>query len=180
MKSKKKKKTAPQIVAIENTIYNTAVADGMPSALAKLIVAQSKLETGDYTSNFFLNYNNCFGYSCVPGGQWQSGCGTLADNGISIAAYSSIENSTHEITHWIRRRQAEGKFPADLNEITTADQYSLLLKNAGYYGASLADYTAGVLYWFNRLPPLAVAVIGTSTLIVGALVAYLFRKDLFS
>lgn len=126
------------------TIFDTAVADGMPQALAALIVAQSKHETGNYTSKFFKLYHNCFGYS-ASGSRWQLHDATPnADNKQPIAAYASIQNSVHELTAWIKRRQKEGRFPADLSIIVEPTQYVSLLKHCGYFGDTVQNYLAGV------------------------------------
>lgn len=142
-------------MSVENIQYNTAVSDGMPPLLAKFMVAQSKTETGNYTSHFFTVGNNGFGYSYDPGSPWQlDKGGPLADNGIPIAQYSSIQNSVHEVTSWIKRRQAEGVFPANLSTITTPYQYATLLKSGGYYQDSVSNYASNLLKWFNSLPAL--------------------------
>jgi uncharacterized FlgJ-related protein len=140
----------------ENTIFRQAVTGsyknpGLPPSLASLVVAQSKHETGNYTSNFFLKYNNAFGYTYIPGDPLQSGSGTMADNGQAIAAYNNIQDSTREIIDWIYRRQKEGKFPADLSAIQTPDQYATLLKSAGYYQDTLANYASGLKKYFIQI-----------------------------
>lgn len=162
-------------MTIEQIIYTTARADGMPDALADLMVAQSKLETGNYSSRFFTVGNNAFGYSYQAGDKWQlDKGGPLADNGIPIAQYASVKDSVHELTAWIKRRQGEGKFPADLSTITTADQYATLLKNAGYYGASLSSYMAGVAAFFSDIGATIKKSPGTLVAICigGAAIAY--------
>lgn len=130
----------------DQVVYKTAVSDGIPDPLAAFLVDQSRHETGNYSSHAFVDYNNAFGYSYVPGGKWQAGPGSIADNGQPLATYNSVEDSTHEITDWIKRRVNEGRFP-DLETIQTRDQYATLLKNAGYYGDSVQNYTAGLYRW---------------------------------
>jgi len=146
---------------------------GVPALLADLMVAQAKHETGNFTSRAFLQDNNAFGYSFVPGGYWQLGPGLIADNGKPVARYATIEDSTAEIVDWIYRRISEGKFPANLNDITTPDQYAQLLKGAGYYGDTLQNYLEGLRRWF---------VLNTGSdalLILGlALALYAARKQL--
>lgn len=161
----------------EETIYNTArsgspVNPGLPPALAYLLVAQSKHETGNYSSNFFKKYNNAFGYSYVPGGRYQSGSGSVADNGQPIAAYPTLENSVYEMIDWIYRRRSEGKFPQDLSQVTTPEQYAQLLKDSGYYGDSLANYLAGLKRFFLNNQ---VVVAGGGALLVLVAIALLFR-----
>jgi uncharacterized FlgJ-related protein len=152
----------------ELIIYNTAIGAGFPASFALLMIAWSKHETGDFTSKFFKQYNNLFGYSYVPGAAYQSGPGTNADNGVPIAAYSSPEMSVRENIAWVKRRQAEGKFPADLGTIKTPDQLATLLKKAGYYQDSLANYAAGLARFFMGSAGNFTIVVGGVLLIVAA------------
>jgi len=162
----------------DQLIFDTAIDDGMPQQLALFIVAQARHETGNYTSNFFKKYNNAFGYSYFPGSRWQSGAGTTADNGLPIAAYTSVDRSVHELTDWIKRRQNEGKFPADLNAILSPEYYSQLLKSSGYYGATLQTYTAGILAALQKIGKLTISATGGTLLLVLVLAA-IFRKQIF-
>lgn len=135
----------------EQTIYNVAIGAGFPDTLARILIAQAQHESANFTSNLFLRYNNAFGYSFVPGARWQLPTpGTKADNGQPIAAYASLENSAHEIVDWIKRRQVQGLFPADLNSITDPYKYAELLKKAGYYGDTLSNYAAGLKSFFKN------------------------------
>jgi hypothetical protein len=165
-------------MSIEELIYSTAVQDGMPSLLAQFIVAQSKHETGNYKHRFFTTGKNAFGYSYVKGGRWQlDKGGPLADNGVPIAQYSSVSNSVHELTDWIKRRQRDGQFPKDLRDIKNAEDYAMLLRYAGYFTAPLSAYAAGMVYWLKKLPPLVVAGAGIGFIaLIAALIV--FRKDI--
>lgn len=152
----------------------------MPSRLATIMIAQAQHETGNFTHRFFTVGNNAFGYSYVPGAKWQLPTpGSVADNGAKIAQYASVQNSVHELTDWIKRRQREGKFPPDLSVINTGDEYAALLKGAGYYGASEETYAAGIKRWLTQ----AGAYVADSSpwlvvLLLSAL-AYRYRKKLF-
>lgn len=141
----------------EEIIYQAARAGtvnnpGLPPALSWLLVAQAKHETGNFTSNFYKRYNNAFGYSYFPGSNYQIGAGTVADNGLKIAAYSTVSDSVRELIDWIYRRVNEGKFPA-LANIVTPESYAVALKNAGYYGDTLQNYTAGLKRFFLQHKP---------------------------
>jgi hypothetical protein len=139
--------------AISQRIFDAARAgtaanpQGVPHTLAALMVAQAKHETGNYTSNFFRNYNNAFGYAYYAGSLYQSGAGTIADNGSPIAAYPNVEASTMEIVDWIWRRYRQGRFPSP-EAIITPEAYAAALKAAGYYGDSLENYLAGLRRFF--------------------------------
>lgn len=126
--------------------------DGMPQPLAQLMVDQSAHETNGWTSDFFVNNNNCFGYECDSKSIWQDGCSTNnADNGATVGNYDTIENSCQELVDWIWRRVEDGKFPSDLTTITSADQYATLLKGSGYYGDTESNYLAGLQRWGSQL-----------------------------
>jgi hypothetical protein len=130
-------------------IYATAFGDGMPDNMCGLIEAQSKHETDEYTSNAFRKNNNCFGYKTVKGGKWQAGAGIKSSEGDPYASYTSIENSVHELTDWIKRRMHEGRFPADLKTIKTPQEYALLLKQCGYFGDTVGHYVSGLQHFLN-------------------------------
>jgi len=133
-------------------IEDTAIADGIPKTLAMLIAAQSVHETGNFTSSAFTKDNNGFGYKYVEGAKWQvQDKGITSSEGDNYAKYENIEDSVHELTAWIKRRQAEGKFPQDLNTITNPDIYAKLLKNDGYYGDAESVYASGIHKTFDKM-----------------------------
>lgn len=161
-------------------IFNQAVAGtpynpGVPATLASLMVAQAKHETGNFTSRFFRENNNAFGYAYYAGSYYQTGAGDLADNGKPIADYASVEDSTKEVVDWIYRRSRAGSFPKDLRAVKTPEQYAQLLKSANYYGDTLSNYLAGLKRFFV---PMGI-VTGLNILIAAGVVLYMFRKDIF-
>jgi uncharacterized FlgJ-related protein len=163
----------------DQRIYNQAIYDGIPPNLALLMVAQARHETGGYSSSVFKLCNNAFGYKWVGQSTADGSC-SMSPEGNSYARYSSIEDSTYEISQWIYRRQLDGKFPDDLTTIKSEGQYAQLLKNTGYYGDTVSNYTKGLLYWISRIniSPVAAAAGGGGLLLVAALL-FLFRKKIF-
>ncbi len=125
-------------------VFDTARLDGMPSALANFIVAQARHETADFTSRVFKDCNNLFGYKHVGQDLSIRPCLSAPEGGY-YASYRSISDSVHELTAWIKRRQAENKFPGDLSGITTATQYAQYLKAGGFYGDTVTNYTNGLV-----------------------------------
>jgi hypothetical protein len=160
----------------EQIIYDTAVKDGMPPLVAEYLVAQSKNETGNFSHRFFTVGHNGFGYMYDPRSKWQlDRGGPKADNGVPIAQYATLASSVHEITDWIKRRQADGKFPKDLRTIKTPQQYAALLKQSGYYQASLASYSAALVRWMGTVRQWAIENPRKSVAIIAAgagLIAY--------
>lgn len=162
---------------IASRIYNTAIADGLPALLSTFLVGQAAHETDGFTSPIFTDCNNCFGYKEI---------GQSLSNGPCIyhsayASYSSIEDSVHEMTAYIKRRQNDGSFPSNLNDITTPGQYATLLKNTvigAYFEDPVSVYTNGIVNWLKQLNISTTAKIGGDLLIVG-LVLWIFRKPLF-
>lgn len=142
---------------IEQLIYDAARANGMPDILSKLIVAQAKHETGNFTSPVYRNNNNLFGYkfrgqklaiqgSQAPKGEWQK-----KEIPEYYAKYLKLEDSVKELAEWIKRRQKEKIFPVNLSDIKTPQQYALLLKKSGYYGDTLANYTRNLNAYYKKL-----------------------------
>lgn len=151
----------------EETIYNELLTNGIPPQLALLVVAQSKHETNGYTSNVFKTCNNAFGYKYV--GQAIAKSCSQSPELDNYAGYSTVENSAKEMAFWIKRRQAQGIFPANLNEIQSASQYAMLLKNSGFYGDTVTNYTAGLLRWFKSNITIVSSGLG---LIIAAVVVF--------
>jgi hypothetical protein len=170
----------------QQIIYNQCRADGLPDQLAKLVVAQASFETASngipFNSNVFRTCNNCFGYKWV-GQKTAAGACLQSPEGDYYARYNSIAESAHELTQWIRRRQKEGKFPADLSSIHTPEDYAYYLKQGGFYGVSVAHYANGLAHWLGPVLNLSLTYrpsegIGFLLLTLVA-VGYAFRRHLF-
>lgn len=129
----------------------TVINPGLPDELALYLVAMACHETGDFTSNIFLDDNNAFGYSYVPGARYQEGPGRLADNGQYAAHYRNVRDSVRELIDWIYRRKAEGIFPANLRAITSPSQFVSLLKQSSYFQDAETNYLRGVERCFESL-----------------------------
>ena len=130
-------------------IYDTAISRGFNDTTAKLLVAQSAHETGNWTSNAFRKHNNGFGYMYLKGSKWQTGSrGLIADNKLPVADYKSLADSTNEVVDWLKRRQNEGKFK--IEELNTPEKYAKALKDNKYYGAAYSIYLGGMIDGFNK------------------------------
>lgn len=163
-------------IVYTRAITGTATNPGLPDILAQLVVAQSEHESGNYSSDVFINTGgNAFGYK-YSGSKYQRG----DYNG--YAKYDNLDDSTAEVVDYIYRRVADGSFPADLSTITTPDQYATLLQNARpgpYYGDTEANYSAGLASWFstNVLQPLQQnPSLGVLILVGIAAIGYLISK----
>lgn len=143
----------------------------MPPNLAKLIVAQAKFESANFTSPVFKANNNFFGYKYVGQSIASKGSPAPKSEGDFYAKYKRIEDSIIELCNWIKRRVNEGIFPKDLTTIKTPGQYATLLKRKNYYGVSVPHYTKGLQRYFK-------AITGISgLLILGAVGLWFLLKN---
>lgn len=133
---------------VEARIEDAARKQGMPENMQRMLVAQAKHETGNFTSNAYLQDNNLYGYKCLVSNiSVHKSCGRGSSEGNPYAHYDKIEDSVIEICNWIKRRISEGKIPNSLSAITI-DTYAQYLKNAGYYGDTVANYTMGLKKYY--------------------------------
>jgi len=140
-------------VSAKDTIYNVSVGRGLSDRIARYVVAMSRHETGDWEHDFYTIGNNGFGYSYDKNSRWQlDRGGRNADNGVPIAQYRSIEDSTNEVLDWIRRRQSNGTWPKDLDSIGSIYEFAQLLKNGSYYEAPVSVYSSALFRHFQELP----------------------------
>jgi len=132
-------------------VIQTALKEGMPLQLSRLMACQSALETNNFRSNAFIKNNNGFGYKYYKGSAYQNGKGITSTESDPYAAYANFEDSIQEICSWIKRRRKEFKFPVDLTKIQTGDQYAHLLKECGYYGGQEGDYARNINNYLKQL-----------------------------
>lgn len=161
----------------DTAIFNQAVKMGISPDLAKIIVAQARYESADYTSNTFRLTNNAFGYKYYPGSKWQAGQGNQSSeygqDQSSYAKYNSVQDSTGEVVDWLKRRQNDGYF--QISNITTPQQYAQALKSADYYGESAGSYTSGLIAKYGSVNVAAVA--GGSFLLIGLLIFFIIKSN---
>lgn len=160
----------------DTIIFDQALKMGISPVLAKIIVAQARYESADYTSNTFKITNNAFGYKYYPGSKWQSGAGNPSseygqDQSV-YAKYNSVTDSTGEVVDWLRRRQNEGYFK--IADISTPQQYAKALKSADYYGQSAGAYTSGLIAKYGLVN--VAAVTGGSLLLIGLIVFVIIKS----
>lgn len=142
--------------AIDKKIYSFAYSQGLPSPLCRLLVAQSRVETADYTSNVCKKYNNYFGYKYVGQKKWAIGKGGAANafdaqgnkDGGNYASYAKLEDSVGEVCDWIKRR-VNGGF--DFMKVVNYTEYAEILKRCGYYGQTSKEYAASLGSKMNKI-----------------------------
>lgn len=146
----------------ETLIYKAAIerllrkfTEAQSKLLAGFMVAQSKHETANYTSNVFKNNNNAFGYKYYKGSLYQLSAGTGSPEGNAYAKYRNVQDSAREVADWIGRGQTA------FSAVKTIADFATALKNGRpgyeYYHtpsnqtaqASINNYIKGMTYYYN-------------------------------
>lgn len=117
---------------IDQQIYNTAIQQGFNPVAAKLIAAQARFESADYTSNVFKNNNNTSGIKFV--GQPNAVQGTLSPEGNYYAKFNTIQDSINDKIIRIYNITMGGISPNQLKSSNSADDFATKLKKRNYFG----------------------------------------------
>lgn len=129
-------------MSIDQLIYNTAIQQGFNSTTAKLIAAQARFESADYTSNVFKKNNNTSGIKFI--GQPNAVQGTLSPEGDYYAKFNTVQDSINDKIVRLYNIKMRGVTPQQLKNATDATEFANLLKQRGYYGSSAAEYASGL------------------------------------
>ncbi len=133
-------------------IYNAAFerlqrhfTDDQSALLATLMVAQSKLETANYTSAVYLQNNNAFGYKYYADSIYQAGMGLAApaSENDNYGIYANVADSAREVADWIGRRSA------DFTNVTGVYDYAAALSNDKYFTEAADLYAADMNHYFT-------------------------------
>jgi hypothetical protein len=142
---------------IDQEIYLMALANGFTDVSARLIVAQARLESADYTSNVYKNNFNAYGMKFV--GQPLATRGTLApksertkdcikknicSNINFYAKYQNASDSAKDVITRLYSKTLKGVTSIQLKNAKTPIEFATLLKQRGYYGASITQYSNGL------------------------------------
>lgn len=134
-------------MALEQQIYELAISEGFSPSSAKLIVAQSKLESTNYTSNVFQKNNNMYGMKYVgqplaqrgtlaPINERSESCrsvGTCVDRDF-YAKYNSPIDSAKDTLQRLYKKTRNGIGFEQLKDVRDADEFAKKLKTRNYFG----------------------------------------------
>lgn len=141
----------------DRIIYDVAVRDGFTPTAARLVVAQARLESADYSSGVFRTNTNTSGMKYI--GQPLATRGTLAPkkersdackrvtesqvggygpapclNRDHYAKFASVRDSIRDVVERLYRITKNGVTPEQLRNSKTPEQFADLLKRRNYYG----------------------------------------------
>lgn len=112
-------------------------------ALMPYIIAQAKLESGNFTSRVFKTDNNYFGMKLpVKRPTVAAGPGLMSPEGNNYAHYNSESDSVTDLLLWMEYT----KFPVSVD---SPEQYTRELKSRNYFGASEVVYLKNIKYWLT-------------------------------
>jgi flagellum-specific peptidoglycan hydrolase FlgJ len=142
---------------LDQQIYITALNNKFSDESARLIVAQARLESADYSSNVFKNNFNMYGMKYI--GQKLAERGTIApkterskkciDTGICRNSdyYAKYKNPIDSVKDTITRLyqvNIKGITPDQLKNAKTPLEFATLLKKRGYFGVTADQYAKGL------------------------------------
>jgi uncharacterized FlgJ-related protein len=126
---------------IDQMIYDTAIKQGFNPIAAKLIAAQARFESADYTSHVFVENNNTSGMKYV--GQPNAVRGSKSPEGDYYAKYNTVQDAINDKIVRLYNINMRGVSPQQLKDSTNADDFSRLLKQRGYYVMVLMGHLLG-------------------------------------
>jgi len=136
----------------DQIIYDVAISEGFNPTAAKLIVAQARFESADYSSNVFKKNLNTSGMKFIgqplatrgtPAPANEQRCGGGCDSDY-YAKFRSVEDSAKDKISRLYNITMRGVTPQQLKNVNNADEFASLLKKRGYYGAPENQYAAGL------------------------------------
>ena len=165
----------------DQLIYNTAIKQGFKPTAAKLIVAQARFESADYTSNGFKNNLNTSGMKVIgqplatrgtlaPKNERSAGCqaGGTCKNSDHYAKFANVQDSANDKIVRLYSITKGGVTPEQLKNVKDADEFASLLKKRGYYGDKESIYAAGLKAKLLRIQVVEFVTKNKNTLLLGA------------
>jgi uncharacterized FlgJ-related protein len=165
----------------DQLIYNTAIKQGFKPVAAKLIVAQARFESADYTSNVFKANNNTSGMkfigqplatrgSLAPKNERSKTCqaGGACINSDHYAKFANVQDSATDKIVRLYSITKGGVSPEQLKNVKGADEFASLLKKRGYYGDKESIYASGLKAKLLRIQVVEFVTKNKNTLLLGA------------
>jgi hypothetical protein len=165
----------------DQILYDVAISEGFNPVAAKLIAAQARFETADYTSRVFLANNNTSGMKFVgqplatrgtPAPKNEQRCNGGCDSDY-YAKFRSVEDSARDKISRNYNKTMRGVTPEQLKNVKSPEEFASLLKKRGYYGAPESQYAAGLRAKLLRIQIVEFIQTNKNKLLIGlALIAF--------
>lgn len=118
-------------------LYSRLILVGFHPETAKILIAQSAFETGNFTSKIFIENNNLFGMR-LPRVRETTATGEKHGH----ATYSSLEDSIKDMRLYFHSR----KIPTVFSSVAS---YVKTLVQKKYFEAAPEAYEGGVNHYYN-------------------------------
>lgn len=137
----------------EEIVYKTATAQGATDTFARIVIAQMKHESANFTSNVFLRNNNPMGMK-MPSKRkspYIARAGTQPpgnEGATPYARYNSLSDATKDLFHWLNYKGIKWA------SIKTVSDYAEQLRRASYMGNTQEAkqiYIAGLTRYLNGI-----------------------------
>jgi uncharacterized FlgJ-related protein len=171
----------------DQEIYDGAIKGGTSPALATLLVAQARHETGNYSNNQTKINNNLFGFKYSPNSRF-SKKGNISPEGDPYAKFDSVGDAIQEyVIRYMGKKSNEGGTRLqEFNKIQPNDTttFANKLKGYGYYGDTVAHYINGlkaaltrikIVAFYNRNKTAVNSTVGIGLVLIG-IATYLYIK----
>lgn len=164
------------MTALDQKIFDTARALGFSPTAAKLVVAQARYESADYSSGVFKKNNNLFGMKYA--GQPLASKGTPAPaseracnlqcNGDFYSAYASPAKAIEDLITRNYKLTRGGITFEMLANAQSPEDFARMLKARKYYGVTPEQYARGLKSKLMRIQVIEFIQKNKSMLIFGA------------
>lgn len=180
------------MINYDQEIYDGGIAGGATPALAKLMTAQARHETGNY-NNYQTKQNfNVFGMKYSVNSRYAQP-GNISPEKNAYAHYPSLQ---YAILDYIDRYMGQpskngGTKLQEFNTVQDGDTttFATKLKSYGYFGATLSEYISGlntalkrmsiVAFYFKYQKTINYTLIGGVIIALTGYVYYLKKKKVF-
>lgn len=188
----------------DQLIYETAIKAGFNPLAAKLVVAQARFESADYTSSVFRANNNTSGMKYIgqplatrgtPAPKNEQRCGGACDSDY-YAKFRSVQDSASDKIDRLYSKTMGGVTPDQLKNAKTPEEFADLLKRRSYYGfgkygteqgnQEQRNYVNGLkakllriqIVEFIQKNKVNLAIVGVVLIGIGAYLMYLRKKGI--
>jgi hypothetical protein len=143
--------TANTFNQYEQTVYSTAIAEGASDSFARILIAQLKHESADFTSHVFKTDNNPMGMKMpsVRKTPYIAGKGLQPpgkEGATPYAHYNNLSDAVKDLFNWLNYNKINWKV------ITSVPVYAELLRQKSYMGNTQEAkniYIAGLTRYLN-------------------------------
>lgn len=135
LSSRRKTTTSRQAMEYDLLIQKIVQGNGYSPAMARMIAAVARHETGNYKSPLFLNHNNFFGMKAAKKRPHYQDY--VAKGNLGYAGFNSPANSVRDFVMYLNYVGYPWHFDSVTDLVET-------MKSHGYFEAPLSEYINGV------------------------------------